>query len=230
MAINSDAATQWEFIEIPAGEFMMGASPEDSEACSDEKPSHRVRISRSFQLGRFPVTQEMWESIMGSNPSGFKGKTRPVEDVSWNDTQEFINKVNVRWDGYLYRLPTEAEWEYSARAGTRGSRYGDLHSIAWFNENSGSQTHPVGEKLPNRFGLYDMLGNVFEWCQDWYNYNYYEISPTNDPMGPEIEERRILRGGAYYVDSSVSRVSNRNSNFPEYSSVIIGFRLCREKF
>jgi formylglycine-generating enzyme required for sulfatase activity len=167
-----------------------------------EKPSHRVRISRSFELGRYPVTQAMWESVMASNPIYLKGKTRPVENVSWNDIQGFLKELNDRRDGYAYRLPTEAEWEYAARAGTTAPRYGDLDSIAWFNKNSGEETHPVGEKLPNKFGLYDMLGNVMEWCQDWYDKKYYKNSPVTDPMGPTDGKYRVVRGGTCYYSSS----------------------------
>jgi len=230
------AEFQWEFAQIPAGEFMMGASPDDDESDSDEKPSHLVRITHSFELGCYPVTQGMWKSVMGSNPSSFKGKNRPVESVSWNDTQEFFKKLNDQQDGYICRLPTEAEWEYAARAGTTGPCYGDLHSIAWFYEdsyivfqNSDLVTHPVGEKLPNQFGLYAMLGNVREWCQDWHDEEYYEKSPTEDPMGPTNGKVRVLRGGSWYDFSWDVRVSARGRNYPESSYNCDGFRVCREK-
>lgn len=225
-----------DFVQIPDGEFVMGASLDDNEADSDERPLHRVRITHSFELGCFPVTQAIWQSVMGSNPSSFKGKNRPVESVSWYDTQEFIKKLNDQHDEYTYRLPTEAEWEYAARAGTTGSRYGDLHSIAWFYddsevvyENSEIVTHPVGEKLPNQFGLYDMLGNVREWCQDWFDGEYYEKSPTENPMGPTNGNARVLRGGSWYDFSWDVRVSARARNYPDRSYNCDGFRLCREK-
>ena len=152
---------KWEFVRIPAGEFEMGCSSGDSDCLSLEKPQHHVRISKGFEMGKYLVTQAMWKSVMGTNPSRFKGADRPVERVSWNDVQEFLQRLNTQNDGYHYRLPTEAEWEYAARAGSTSSRYGELNAVAWYSGNSGKETHPVGQKQPNAWGLYDMLGNVW---------------------------------------------------------------------
>ena len=152
-----------EFVQVPAGEFLMGS--ESEEAIYMEQPVTRVRISRGFYLGKYEVTQGQWQAVMGSNPSFFDecGPDCPVEGVSWDDVQEFIRKLNAAVGEERYRLPTEAEWEYAARAGTSGDRYGNLDAIAWYDGNSGDRTHPVGRKAPNALGLHDMLGNVFEW-------------------------------------------------------------------
>jgi formylglycine-generating enzyme required for sulfatase activity len=218
-----------EFILIPAGEFMMGAVRQDKEAGNDEKPQHKVRITKPFYIGKYPVTQGDWEKLMGNNPSRFKAKRAPVESVSWNDCQEFIRKIN---QNKTYRLPTEAEWEYSARGGSTGSSiytYGNdpnkLGEYAWYSENSGDTTHPVGQKKPNSFGLYDIIGNIFEWCGDLYDKDYYKNSSSADPKGADKGENRVLRGGSWGNDASNSRLSGRNSYNPDYRFNFIGFRL-----
>ncbi len=192
---------KFEFAKINPGEYLMGCSNGDTDCLGDEKPAHKVRISKGFEIGKYEVTETQWESVMGSNPSRFKGTDRPVESVSWNDAQEFLRKLNALNDGYRYRLPTEAEWEYAARAGTAGKYYGlSLDDIAWYGNNSGraeldtktiwetdrinyvkriqdngDQTHTIGQKKPNAWGLYDMEGNVMEWVQDWYDDTYYQV-------------------------------------------------------
>ena len=198
---------------------MMGASPDDLEARSDEKPAHEVLISNAFYLGRTPVTQAQWQTRMGSNPSRFKfrGETdspssRPVEQVSWNMIQEFNTLTGLR-------LPTEAEWEYACRAGWSTPRYGVLNDIAWYSDNSGEETHTVATKLPNALGLYDMLGNVWEWCQ-----------PTTsmvNPTGPRTGRARGLRGGSWLNSSSNCRGSQRVSYDPTWTFDTIGFRAVR---
>lgn len=175
----------------------MGCSPSDTQCDDDEKPPHEVQISKGFQIGKNEVTQAVWESVMGSNPSDFKSAERPVEWVSWNDTQEFLQRLNKRNDGYRYRLPTEAEWEYAARAGSKAASTGQVVDIDWFQFNAESQTHPVGQKHPNNWGLYDVQGNVWEWVADWYDEGYYRISPVADPSGPSTGELRVMRGGSW---------------------------------
>lgn len=165
---------------------------------------------------------------MGSNPSHFKGADRPVENVSWNDVQEFLQRLNARNDGYRYRLPTEAEWEYAARAGSKSARYGELNAVAWYDDNSGKETHPEGQKQPNAWGLYDMLGNVWEWVQDWYSGSYYQQSPGTDPQGPSSGSSRVLRGGSWdYIDWLV-RASSRLYVEPGNRYNNFGFRCVRE--
>jgi formylglycine-generating enzyme required for sulfatase activity len=210
----------------------MGCSPGDRECGDDEKPAHRVRITRSFELGKYEITQAQWDVVMGANPSEFKGPDRPVEQVSWNDIQDFLRRLNGRNDGYRYRLPTEAEWEYAARAGTTGPYYGDLDAIAWYGRNSGNQTHSVGGKQPNPWGLYDMIGNVWEWCQDWYTNDWYQKSaksPAVDPRGPANGEYRVMRGGSWYQYLWFLRVSSPFRERPGGRYRHTGFRCLREK-
>jgi formylglycine-generating enzyme required for sulfatase activity len=213
-----------EFVRIPAGEFDMGSE----SGYPHERPVHRVRISKAFEMDKYPVTQGQWEAVMGSNPSSFKGADRPVEQVSWNAVQVFLRKLNAKGDGYRYRLPTEAEWEYAARAGTTGEYPGDLDAMAWHNENSQWETHPVGQKEPNAWGLYDMLGNVWEWCQDWYRLDYYGVSPGIDPPGPASGEHRVVRGGSFRGFARDLRASYRYRQGPGYETSDLGFRSVRE--
>jgi len=217
-----------EFVQIKPGEFTMGCSPGESECEPDESPTHRVRITRSFQIGKYEVTQEQWQAVMGSNPSYFRGATLPVEQVSWNDVQGFLQRLNGRNDGFRYRLPTEAEWEYAARAGTT-DKYGGwspLGDVAWYGDNSRNQPHPVGEKRPNAWGLYDMLGNVWEWCQDWYA--GYSSGTADNPTGPASGSFRILRGGSWSVGARYERVSDRVRDGPGVRYNNFGFRCVRE--
>lgn len=216
-----------EFVKIPVGEFLMGCSKGDRDCQSEEKPEHKVKITNPFYMGKYEVTQGQWEKVMGSNPSHFKncGADCPVEQVSWEDVQEFIEILNSSGKE-TYRLPTEAEWEYAARAGTNTPRYGNLDAIAWYDKNSGGKTHPVGKKKPNAFGLYDMLGNVFEWTTDFFDENYYRSSPKLDPKGPESGSGRVLRGGTLYNDMQDVRISYRFSYDPNFrNDRRNGFRL-----
>ncbi|NQT39791.1 MAG: formylglycine-generating enzyme family protein, partial [Planctomycetes bacterium] len=167
LAVDLGGGVELDLVLIPAGSFLMG----DDRA----KPVHKVRITKPFYLGKYEVTQEQWEAVMGSNPSNFKGAKNPVEQVSWDNCQQFLVKLNAKSGGQggKFVLPTEAQWEYACRAGSTGKFcFGDdekqLGEYAWYGENSGSKTHPVGEKKPNTFGLHDMHGNVWEWCHDWY--------------------------------------------------------------
>jgi formylglycine-generating enzyme required for sulfatase activity len=187
-------------------------------------------------MSAYELTQEQWRKVMGNNPSFFKscGGDCPVEQVSWNDIQEFINKLN-RITGKNYRLPTDAEWEYACRAGTTTKWYcGDDESCvdgtAWYGENSGDAPHPVGEKEPNAWGLYDMAGNIWEWCQDWYDANYYAVSPSTDPQGPDSGTKRVWRGGGWnYATSFYCRSSFRDRYYPEDGFNFAGFRLALDE-
>ncbi|GHU00250.1 hypothetical protein FACS1894154_08980 [Betaproteobacteria bacterium] len=219
-----------EFILIPAGSFTMGADKNDKDADDDETPPHRVSISQAFYLGKYEVTQGEWVAVMGSNPSKFKGRSNPVEQVSWDDVQTFIQRLNAKEGTRKYRLPTEAEWEYAARAGTKstysfGDDAGQLGAYAWYDDNSGSQTHPVGQKKPNPWGLYDMHGNVLEWVNDWYNESYYSRSASNDPAGPSSGQTRVLRGGCWYYSAGCLRSARRSIGTPDDRDDRGGFRL-----
>jgi formylglycine-generating enzyme required for sulfatase activity len=223
---------QVEYVPIVPGEFLMGCSAGESECGDDEKPAHRVTITKGFEIGRHEVTQAVWQAVMGSNPSTFKAPDRPVEQVSWNDIQEFLAALNGRRDGFRYRLPTEAEWEYAARAGSTAAYHASLDAIAWYGVNSGGQTRPVGQKQPNAWGLHDMQGNVWEWCQDWYQADYYRKLGTPkavDPRGPASGHQRVLRGGSWYKFLWFLRVSSRFAFRPSGRFPHVGFRCVRQK-
>ena len=173
-----------DFVKIAPDELTMGCSDGDNQCSADEKPAHKVKITKAFEMGKYELTQAQWKSVMNSNPSAIKGDNHPVENVARTDAEDFLAKLNARNDGYHYRLPTEAEWEYAARAGTKGAYAGPLKDIAWFADNSEDETHAVGTKKPNAWGLYDMEGNVREWVSDTYGANYYSNSPATDPTGP----------------------------------------------
>ena len=211
-----------EFVKIPAGSFMMGGNEED-----DEKPVHRVTISKDFWLQKTEVTQGQWKAVMGSNPSYFKncGDNCPVENVSWDDVQVFIKKLNAKNEG-IYRLPTEAKWEYTMRAGTMGDYAENLDAIAWYRENSDGKTHPVGMKQANTWGLYDMHGNVVEWCEDWYG--SYPNEPVTDPTGATSGSERVIRGGGFGDYAGNHSSANRLSHIPSFRVHFIGFRLLRQ--
>jgi len=222
-------------MEIPAGEFLMG-SPGDT-GMPHERPQHKVVISKPFYLGKYEVTQLLWIKVMGSNPSYFKRQRgdapRPVETVSWDDAQEFIAKLNSM-TGQKFRLPTEAEWEYACRAGSTtkyffGDDPDELGGYAWYGDNSDNRTHPVGQKKPNGFGLYDINGNVWEWCADRYGDKYYTTSPERDPKGPQSGKFRILRGGGWHWSYIGLRCAHRYFHLPSYKYANIGLRLAQDK-
>ena len=217
-----------EFVRIPPGEFMMGCSNGDTECYGNEKPAHLVKITKAFEIGKYEVTQAQWQSVMGTNPSEFIGADRPVEQVNWYEAQEFLQKLNGREDGYRYQLPTEAEWEYAARGGTTERYAGSLDDMAWYETNSGGRTHPVGQKQPNPWGLYDMRGNVWEWVRDWYDDEYYSSSPQSDPAGPASGDHREPRGGSYFSPGLETRVSLRGDVEPTDRDGDLGFRCARE--
>jgi formylglycine-generating enzyme required for sulfatase activity len=236
LAVDLGGGVKIELVLIPAGEFMMGSPDSDKDAERDEKPQHRVRITKPFYLGKYEVTQEQWEAMMGSNPSESEGPKNPVEKVSWADCQAFLVKLNAKTGGQggKFALATEAQWEYACRAGST-TRYcfGDddapLGDYAWYDDddNSGSKTHPVGKKKPNAFGLYDMHGNVEEWCADWYDEGYYAKSPADDPTGPTTGSARVFRGGYWGGTPKYSRSASRGYNGPWERDLFLGLRVSR---
>ena len=207
-----------------------------------------MQISKAFEIGKTEVTGQQWQAVMGSDPSAFRGEDFPVEKITFGQAQEFLSKLNARSDGFLYRLPTEAEWEYAARAGTTDQYAGSLRDMAWYSDEGGgavrtgsrrnedsptglaaAKTHPVATKKPNMWGIYDMRGNVAEWVQDFYDPKYYSISPAADPEGPPAGEGHVVRGGSFRVRPWLTRVSLRTM-FPEtYEFDDVGFRVVREK-
>ena len=228
-AINSIGM---ELVLIPAGTFRMGGDKKLERAEDHETPRHVVKISSAFFMGKYEVTQAQWSEIMNNNPSEFKDGTRPMERVSWNDAQAFIQKLNIKEGTNTYRLPTEAEWEYAARAGSESS-YGFggdvdiLSQYAWYNKNSAGETHPAGQLKPNAWGLFDMHGNVHEWCQDWFDRKYYTQSPSNDPSGPSSGLAKALRGGDWGSEDWYCRCASRSLSSPDRRSNRLGFRLIR---
>ncbi|MFM6661219.1 MAG: formylglycine-generating enzyme family protein, partial [Microcystis panniformis] len=216
-----------EMVSLPAGQFLMGSPDSDSDARDWEKPQHPVKVN-SFAIGKYPVTQAQYEAVMGTNPSHFKNNSwlknnqqNPVERVSWNDAQAFCQKLS-QITGKTYRLPTEAEWEYACRAGTTTRFYfGDdasqLGDYAWYSANSQSKTHPVGQKRPNAWGLYDMSGNVWEWCEDNWHNNYIGAPKDGSAWTINNDNRyysRCLRGGSWCSYPINCRSANRSRNYP----------------
>jgi formylglycine-generating enzyme required for sulfatase activity len=216
-----------EMVYVRGGTFTMGCTAEQGTDCfGNEYPAHEVTVG-DFYIGKYEVTQAEWKAVMGSNPSHFKGDNLPVEQVSWNEVQEFIRKLNTM-TGKNYRLPTEAEWEYAARGGSqsRSFKYSGSNSIgdvAWYGENSGNKTHPVGIKRANELGIYDMSGNVWELMNDWYG-TYNSGSQTN-PLGPSSGSYRVSRGGSWNYVARRARVSYRGYDEPGGRLDILGFRL-----
>ncbi|MDQ3011859.1 MAG: SUMF1/EgtB/PvdO family nonheme iron enzyme [Acidobacteriota bacterium] len=208
---------------IPGGSFLMG-----SEEYDDEKPIHRVTLS-PFHIGKHQVTQAQWQAVMKNNPSLYKGDNLPVEHVSWEDASSFCQKLTEK-TGREYRLPTEAEWEYACRTGSTGRYcFGDnnalLQKYAWYRKNAEDKTHPIGEKLANDWGLHDMHGNVWEWCQDWYDEDYYWESPEENPQGPSPGTHRVLRGGSFSHDKDQCCSASRGSYTPDTIYRYLGLRV-----
>ena len=215
----------FEMVFVKGGIFQMGST----EGESDEQPLHTVRVD-DFYIGKYLVTQALWRAVMKNNPSYFSGCDNcPVERVSWYDVQAFIQNLNLS-SAKRFRLPTEAEWEYAARGGqkSQGFKYAgsdNIDEVAWYWENSKSKIHPVGQKQANELGLYDMSGNVWEWCNDWYDPDYYQKSPENNPMGPVNGTSRVIRGGSWGVKPAFCRTTNRGDLTPDHRDIIVGFRL-----
>jgi formylglycine-generating enzyme required for sulfatase activity len=240
LKVNLGGGIKLEMVLIPAGEFLMGSPDSDKQALDNEKPQHRLRITRPFYLGKYQVTQEEYQQVTGYNPSAFSatGQARdrisrqdtkrfPVENVTWDEAVEFCHKLSnlpeEKAAGRTYRLPSEAQWEYACRAGSMtkwccGDDEASLVDYGWFDANSARTTHPVGEKKPNAWGLYDMHGNGWEWCQDWYDSGYYAHSPADDPMGPVTGSLRVFRGGGWIHEASCLRSAFRNFIEPGHRS------------
>lgn len=221
-------------IPVDGGTFSMGCTAEQGQDCYYwEKPDHYVLVG-SFYIGRYDVTQAQWAAVMDSNPSFHKHcPDCPVDNVSWQDALDFIAKLN-RISGKKYRLPTEAEWEYAARGGaaSRGYKYpggNDIDALAWYDANSGDTTHRVGLKRPNELGLYDMAGNVWQWCSDWFDLKYYASLPADQPKGPDSGKLRVIRGGSWNNYARVCRMSYRNGTAPDKRFSNDGFRLAMDR-
>ena len=217
----------FEMVYVEGGTFDMGATTEQgSDAESDEKPVHSVTLD-GYYIGKFEVTLELWEAVMGSKPSSNVGAQYPVENVTWEDCQEFISSLNSL-TGRTFRLPAEAEWEYAARGGNKSSHFkysgsDNIGDVAWYSSNSGATIHLVGTKSPNELGIYDMSGNVSEWCSDWYG--SYSAEEQTNPQGPSSGSFRVFRGGSWFDGARNCRVSNRHNHVPSFSDGYLGLRL-----
>ncbi len=223
------AAPDIEMVYVKGGCFQMGDT--FGEGGKNEKPVHQVCVD-DFSIGKYVVTQGQWQAVMGNNPSYFTacGPNCPVEQVSWDDVQKFIQRLNAQ-TGKNYRLSYEAEWEYAARSGGRHEQWagtsnpGELGAYAWFEDNSGEKTQQVGTRRPNGLGLYDMSGNVWQWCKDWYGADYYRKSPSKNPHGPSSGSNRVMRGGSWCLSEGLIRAASRNYRAPASRLNCIGFRL-----
>ena len=220
-----------KLVLIPAGKFMMGSPKDEKDRYDNEGPQHEVAISKPFYMSIYTVTQTQYEQVMGKNPSNDKDIQNPVNTVSWDDAVEFCKKLSQK-TGKTVRLSTEAEWEYACRAGSKTRfYYGDddskLDDYAWYSENSSKTKHAVGQKKPNDWGLYDMHGNIFQWCSDWYA-NSYTDTQENDPSGPIKGKTRVLRGGCWGYPPRLCRSAFRNGVVPSILSGSIGFRVVVE--
>ncbi|MBQ7214276.1 MAG: formylglycine-generating enzyme family protein, partial [Bacteroidales bacterium] len=220
---------KFSMVLVGAGSFTMGATSEQgSDACPNETPIHRVTLRQDYYMGKYEVTQELYEAVMSTNPSYFKGPRLPVEQVSWNDVMAFCTRLS-QMTGKTFRLPTEAEWEYAARGGhihstqTKYAGSNDIRIVAWYTDNSNRTTQTVGMKTPNDLGLHDMSGNVWEWCSDWYG--YYDSGAQTDPTGPSTGSKRVNRGGSWSYDAQGCRVSYRYGAAPSFRGRNLGFRL-----
>lgn len=244
IVVDLGHGVKMEFVRIKAGRFPMGSRDLDRPSYYDEKPRHEVTITHDFLMGKYPVTQEQYQAVTGKNPSCFSssgwGKDRikglntqvfPVEDVTWNDAKSFCDQLTSKdTKGRRFELPTEAQWEYACRAGTQTQYYfgdsdSELNSYGWYLANSDKRSHAVGTKKPNAWGLYDMTGNVWQWCEDWYRDSFYSKSEKEDPLCQEETGNHAYRGGSWYDDSDGCRASARGNGGTRFRSSLIGFRV-----
>jgi formylglycine-generating enzyme required for sulfatase activity len=207
------------YVWIPPGKFQMGCSPGDTECFDNEKPAHEVTITKGFWLGQTTVPQQAYERVTGKTPANHKGPNYPLEEVDWNEATAYCSAIGGR-------LPTEAEWEYAARAGSTGARYGNIGDIAWYNDNSGNASHEAGQKPPNAFGLYDMLGNAWQWVADWFG--PYAPGAQTDPTGPATGQLREPRGGSWGSAARLTRASYRGYVEQEHRGNKLGIRCAAE--
>jgi formylglycine-generating enzyme required for sulfatase activity len=212
-----------EMVYVPAGDFLMGAPREEVGWEDGEGPVHRVFI-KGILIGKYEVTRGQWRAVMGGGAAHPGERDLPQGDVSYNDIQKFLRALKMK-SGFAFRLPTEAEWEKCCRGGSAGPDYGPINEISWNAQNSGDKIHPVGRKRPNNFGIFDMLGNVWEWCSDWYDASYYRESPYLNPTGPEKGKRRVQRGGGFRHSGHYLRCAHRNDQDPAKNKPYLGFRL-----
>lgn len=212
-----------EFIEVPAGSFNMGSV----HGISDEAPVHDVTLTDAFLLGVTEVTQAQWRAVMGNHPSTHLGADLPVEGVSWEAVKGFIDTLNAQAGAAVYRLPTEAEWEYACTCAGRWAPGSDLVKVAWYGDNSGGRTHAVKDRAPNPWGFFDLLGNVAEWCDDRYDARCYDATVPADPAGPSIGNARVIRGGSWVNLAWYCRPHVRQCAGPTYRASHVGFRLAR---
>ena len=230
ISVDLGKGVKLDMVLIPAGEFLMGSPDPENDSRPDEKPQHRVRITKPFYLGKYPVTQEQWEAVMGKNPSEFKGPKHPVENVSWAECQDFVKRLSKKIGAGTFQLPSEVQWEYACRAGTK-TRYcfddddKQLGDYAWYGRNSNGHTHPVGKKKPNAWGLYDMHGNVCESCADRHGAACYAKSRTNDPVGPATGQGHVCRGSSFVYSAAQCRSAARG--YGDYRNDFAGLRVAR---
>ncbi|MBI4025238.1 MAG: formylglycine-generating enzyme family protein [Verrucomicrobia bacterium] len=222
LSVDLGGGVKMEFVEIRPGAFQMGS------AQGGDETAHKVTLTKPYYLGKYEMTQEQWQAVMGNNPSNFKDPKKPVDSVSWDDCQNFLAKLNEKIATQKFSLPTEAQWKYASRAGGTGE-YGfgndetDLGAYAWYSNNANSTTHPVGEKKPNAWGLYDMHGNVWEWCADWHA--NYQGNAETDPVGAASGSGRVLRGGSWSSPAALCRCALRTYIRPASRSYLCGLRL-----
>jgi len=227
-------AMEARMIKVEGGTFTMGCTDEKDTSCYYwEKPAHKVTL-RDFYIGKFAVTQKEWEALMGYNPNFKNCAECPVENITWQEAHKFVEKLSLL-TGKNYRLPTEAEWEYAAKGGNKSKGYkyagsNNLDAVGWYHNNSGKKTHPVGKLQPNELGLYDMTGNVWQWCSDWFHGEYYSNSPVENPKGPDgtTDNYKAVRGGSWWYEAPHCRVINRDRYPVDAKDDDVGFRIARD--